>query len=686
MLNHYAPIIAEIIPGFVNGGNVQIPYKNSLAIKDEDVKQMYVYVKNINNPTENAFSEGLQVSDNIVTIYPNTKLNVNGYIDLKPASEFFKPNNHYEFAISYNAHSPTSYSSIGKCIDRRINLYINELSTSNTNNNKYCYVGQFEDSGPRNEDGSGDQIIYDNLREFSFELYRTQNGQNTLLAEKRGYHKDEMMFIPGITYHDATAYNLVFTIVTQSYYTMKKEYNIVKGIEKNPNSFLTPKTTLDYEEGRVKIDVTGKVGQSGNFIIERSDDNAHWEQIKDFYITPYNELKYYSWFDNTVSHGKTYYYAIREKFNESSYSKPLISKPLTVYFEDMFLSDSEKQLKIQFNPNVSSLKTVVLETKQDTIDGKYPYFFRNGKVGYKELPITGLISYHMDRANTFNSKQYDYSINLSDSNIMEEREFKISVLDWLNNGKPKLFRSPMEGSYILRLMNVSLAPEKVVNRMLHTFSATGYEVADLTQKNLNELGLFDIKIAVQPDNEIVVLNTISASETYEYRNVKNIIWNTDIPSEELKIELDGQIYTNISGTFSTPQDVVYESFKILNNSSNPNVRNLYKYSTFTFSQEVGIAEISPFMLRRAAVANPSTTKDEYFSYQNGISEEAILDNLVYTYVLSAYVEGGEIGSLLINDEEIQLTEAPRVYKDITTTFRFSGKAKADIYAAVYQEV
>jgi hypothetical protein len=37
-----------------------------------------------------------------------------------------------------------------------------------------------------------------------------------------------------------------------------------------------------------------------------------------------------------------------------------------------------------------------LETKQDTIGGKHPIFYRNAKVNYKELPISGLISYLMD--------------------------------------------------------------------------------------------------------------------------------------------------------------------------------------------------------------------------------------------------------------------------------------------------
>jgi hypothetical protein len=60
------------------------------------------------------------------------------------------------------------------------------------------------------------------------------------------------------------------------------------------------------------------------------------------------------------------------------------------------LFDGERQLKIRYNPKVSSFKSTVLETKVDTIGGKYPFVFRNGRVEYKEFPISGLISLQSD--------------------------------------------------------------------------------------------------------------------------------------------------------------------------------------------------------------------------------------------------------------------------------------------------
>jgi hypothetical protein len=139
------------------------------------------------------------------------------------------------------------------------------------------------------------------------------------------------------------------------------------------------------------------------------------------------------------------------------------------------LADKEHQLRIQYNPKVSSFKTTVAEQKTDTIGAKYPFFFRNGNLGYKEFPISGLISYHMDdlmlfepslaeeygisaAARSLTADSSSFSNRTSADEVYLERKYKRLILDWLNNGKPKVFRSSTEGNFIVRLMNVSLTP------------------------------------------------------------------------------------------------------------------------------------------------------------------------------------------------------------------------------------
>ena len=79
----------------------------------------------------------------------------------------------------------------------------------------------------------------------------------------------------------------------------------------------------------------------------------------------------------------------------------------------------------------------------------------------------------------------DADTQLTSDNIRREREFKTEALSWLTNGKPKVFRSPSEGNYIVRLMNTSMTPNDTLGRMLHTFNSTAYEIADYTFDNLD---------------------------------------------------------------------------------------------------------------------------------------------------------------------------------------------------------
>ena len=83
----------------------------------------------------------------------------------------------------------------------------------------------------------------------------------------------------------------------------------------------------------------------------------------------------------------------------------MTTEKIEAQFEDAYLFDGERQLRIRFNPKVSSFKTVLLESKKTTIGGKYPFIFKNGTVAYKEFPINGLISYMMDNDEFFISKE-----------------------------------------------------------------------------------------------------------------------------------------------------------------------------------------------------------------------------------------------------------------------------------------
>lgn len=255
--------------------------------------------------------------------------------------------------------------------------------------------------------------------------------------------------------------------------------------------------TNNYENGYIQLTTTGEILSSNyTYTIWRKANNSEdWEKLSIIFVQPYQDF--------TVEHGVTYTYAIQGiPIGEGNATEKLSAQPLAARFEDIILGDKNKHLRIQFNPKINSFKRTILESKIDTIGGKYPMIMRNGKVDYREIGMGGLISYLIDpdelfmdfedeqgnkyrpNTNTNNSYVPPLPTALTDENRYKERLFREAVLNWLTNGEPKYFRSPTEGNHIVRIMNVSLTPNDTLGRLIYSFSATGYEIDDNTYDNL----------------------------------------------------------------------------------------------------------------------------------------------------------------------------------------------------------
>ena len=353
-----------------------------------------------------------------------------------------------------------------------------------------------------------------------------------------------------------------------------------------------------YEKILICILLQGEnvIEGKGNFVLERTSDNKIWDELTSFSLTETSNLNLFTWKDYSIEQGIKYTYAIRQYSIDSkgkkTYSERLKSNEIKADFEDMFLSDGIKQIKVKFNPKVSSFKNTILEQKTDTIGSQYPFFFRNGQIKYKEIPISGLISYLMDEEQLFMTndelelvedneirKQTAAAVTgfenfnsrtteLKSYNYTAERKFKLSILDWLTNGKLKLFRSPAEGNYIIRLMNTSLSPNDALGRLIHSFSATGYEAMDNTIDNLISSGLIqfpEIKEKEEIFKERKELSDLIDNDSliFENKGIEQVIWHTHIPGSNY-IKLDNQIYYNTTGIFTTPADIEFSSIEISN--------------------------------------------------------------------------------------------------------------------------
>ena len=143
------------------------------------------------------------------------------------------------------------------------------------------------------------------------------------------------------------------------------------------------------------------------------------------------------------------------------------------------------------------------------------------KFYYKNFSLSGLISYLQDPNNEFKVNFGDYkevnTTNLTNENIAKERIFKLEVLDWLNNGKTKLLKSPTEGNYQVRIMNVSMSPNDTLGRMLHNFNATAIEVKDET---------FKVKVDLSfSGKELIQVSTLGANTIFDWSNkVIKTLW------------------------------------------------------------------------------------------------------------------------------------------------------------------
>lgn len=295
-----------------------------------------------------------------------------------------------------------------------------------------------------------------------------------------------------------------------------------------PETQLEVIATNNYDDGYIEVAVKplkeskGKI--TGVFRLGRAtskDDFLTYEPLMNFeFIDEIPDKVVFK--DLYIEHNIEYKYAIQQYNSSEVYSKKTWSNKTTALFEDMFLCGQGKQLNLRFNPKVTSIKATIQETRVDTLGGKYPFIFRNGQTNYKELPLSGLISYLMDINEMFMTRPQNFvgTTSLTNENIAVERDFKMAVLNWLNNGEVKYFKSPIEGSMLVRLMNVSLSPNDTVGRMLHTFSATAYEVGELTFDNLVNYKFINNEEILSSTNTISIgQQQLKANNNYNYKDV-----------------------------------------------------------------------------------------------------------------------------------------------------------------------
>ena len=627
----YPPIISGKLPAFYQDGGtaiIAVPFSMNRAVNISDVEEVVLKIKTVQSNTEIRELYSSNFANNIAIFEwpgfnPETGLNsdlkkikIGQYLKVQMA--YRKSTNH---VIGY-------FSTVGVIkYTTKPSVYIEGLGGDNANQIgafRSNYIGVYEPSGDKSERPySYCFSLYDlhgELVETSgWLLHNTK--VNTSYSESLSLDKatDEYSFNTAVNVN--TEYFIQYNVRTINDMEISSPlYTCIEHDIGQPEFFVNINAENVFEDGYIKVyfsmqdgytnltaeqlrrkyhtpnvvenevsafvyDVTNTTMIAGPFVkvsiadnpvsvevcrAEKTDNYQSWRVMQRVYFSSY-EYAIDSWEfkDFTIEQGVSYKYCFRQYNKDGVQSSREVSNEVFADFEDMFLWDGEKQLKIRFNPKVSSFKTNRLESKMDTIGSRYPFIFRNGIVEYKEFPIAGLISYLTDNNELFLHHQEDLNIILGNHasrsqtpagferytpvnpalsqetyrpntyyfqqngkyvlayfdsfndydvgtvfytreivyrdtsyettqtldsvgyNMRAERRFKLKILDWLGNGKIKMFKSPAEGNYLVRLLNISLTPEDKLGRMLHNFTATAYEVEEFNYNNLVSLGFLN---------------------------------------------------------------------------------------------------------------------------------------------------------------------------------------------------
>lgn len=504
----YPPVIAGTIPAF-SGTSIEVPFSMNRAVGASEFNGFALKIKKVSGTLvgtvllenqANAFLEKQTVKFQL----PPEILG-----ELKQG-EFYKVQLAYIKTVGKST-TVGIYSTIGVTkYTTSPSVTVEGLNKDTINNHLYSYTGvyrQLADKTDLNQKDSTEKlyssrfVIYDldgNIVKDSGDiLHNTTNDTKSYEATENFMIADDL---------DLNKIYYLYYIATTVNGLVKESprYRITQRRQIPMNLEASIKATLDYEAGVVNIDlISAHKNQvaSGQFLLSRKgNDTNQWEEL--FYFSFQSEIPDRRLFvDYTVAQGVKYTYSIQQYNENNVFSDRNLSNPIVADFEDLFLYDGKRQLKVKFNPKVSTFKPNVVESKVNTLGSKHPFITRNAKVNYKELAISGLISYQMDDIEKFYPKAQlglEYSThNLISENIKAERDFKLQVLEWLNDGEPKLFRSPTEGNYIVRLMNVSMSPTDTLGRMLHTFTCNAYEIDDYNYDNLRKYGLISVDNALK---------------------------------------------------------------------------------------------------------------------------------------------------------------------------------------------
>lgn len=533
--NLYPPIINTWMPAFVRTTSCKVYFSLSDYNNENEIKNVQIIINNQNTNltalSSKLYPAGIKIAN--LQIDNNIKSNDKYFIiidseDLQ--SGVFELNQFYKVQIRFTGINAEDLRDNNKIASWLVNnqKFFSEWST-------VCLIKGIEQ--PKIYLKGFDDIVTEQgviftseVVDFVGNMYYEENGNiekeylkyynikiykyfNNLLIYDSGdiytntYNPNEINYSLKTALEDGMKYKVIFTYTTVNEYSNFIDYSfsIFQNTADSLNASI--EALVENDLGRVKINISATVTEIffGNLTIRRSSNKSNfaiWEDVNNTTIANGKVLNY-TWYDYTIESGVWYKYCVQKR-NSKGDRGPVISirYPIMAIFDDMFLTNSKLQLKIKYNPAISSFKKTMIESKTDTLGSKYPIIRRNGNVGYRQFPISGLITFFCDEEGIFLNKENIYKDSLNDYNtynktnqineyndFIYEREFREKIMEFLHDNTIKLFRSTSEGNILVRLMDISFTPNQTLGRMIYSFNATAYEIDECSLSNFEKYNI-----------------------------------------------------------------------------------------------------------------------------------------------------------------------------------------------------
>lgn len=554
------------------------------------------------------------------------------------------------------------------------------------------------DSGWLQHDSTKDNLLLDSNWLKENQIEESQNNPWRIASVDEHRFKEAL--------EEDERYTLVYSVITKNGYegSSKADYFevILSRLNKIPDMSLNVydhTNSIANEEGCMVLEINFDVNTTGNFIIIRTDEYSnynYWEDLCYFVVSNSKETLYKT--DYTIESGIKYKYAIVKENGFGYRTIPLMEKKSPerwVNFQYNYLLGTKGHIRLQYDNKIQSFKKNVLQNKQDTLGGIYPTITKNGYAYYSEFQVEGLITIEQELSeyvdsNSFKFKTGDYLIgadkicfsayskdnywqrapelndelgkvyvyainnldncnNLTDDYYFIERKYRELLIDFLNDGEYKLYKSPTEGNILIALTNVSLTPSEELGRLIYSFSATATEIDEVTLENLDEFGLIDIGEFQEQIGDIeTVVGQVSGLFTETDDIMQAIV-------EDCHVQLNGREYEHR-----------FRNLKAISIDS---------YPSQDFDAEISILDVQLSELQNKIEIQEDLTEYEYLKMQKQIKEleqqktelEKLKNSLSTTYYypsIKLSIDGNEIRvkpNKTYNLDNFNMTSGHQIY-------------------------